>query len=260
MGHSESTTLSAAKDGSGNKNDIQARGSAATYLQRYTLIGALGLTTANEDVDGAGTKEIEVKDFDPVNDTISFGKHNGTKYCELPSDYIDWLERDGRDEEKAKIKLLRIHLSQSKSVPAASQTQTPSAPSPEHQKGKINGNPSAAADTSRNAINRKPSITAEQYNQAKTRIANGEDLINKILSAYSLTDEQNNELADLWAKHRPVTGTFTPAIKKSIEMQDSQSALNLIWQENPQLHTNADFVGAWTEQKKKIALNFKTSK
>ena len=38
-------------DTSGKKNEIQSRGSTITYLQRYTLIGALGLTTADEDID-----------------------------------------------------------------------------------------------------------------------------------------------------------------------------------------------------------------
>lgn len=54
-GHEESTTMSSAKDPSGGKNDIQSKASAITYLQRYTLIGALGLTTASEDNDGDGT-------------------------------------------------------------------------------------------------------------------------------------------------------------------------------------------------------------
>lgn len=51
-GHSEKTTMSAKRDSSGNKNEIQSRGSAVTYLQRYTLIGALGISTADEDNDG----------------------------------------------------------------------------------------------------------------------------------------------------------------------------------------------------------------
>lgn len=48
-GHSETTTLSAVNDQSGNKNDIQALGSAVTYLQRYTLKAALGIAAANDD-------------------------------------------------------------------------------------------------------------------------------------------------------------------------------------------------------------------
>jgi hypothetical protein len=51
-GHSESTSMSAAADNSGGKNSIQAIGSTITYLQRYTLIGALGISSADEDVDG----------------------------------------------------------------------------------------------------------------------------------------------------------------------------------------------------------------
>lgn len=48
-GYSEETTLSVAEDHSGNKNPIQAIGSAATYLQRYTLKLALGLAAALDD-------------------------------------------------------------------------------------------------------------------------------------------------------------------------------------------------------------------
>lgn len=48
-GHSEETTLSAENDESGNKNTIQGVGSSATYLQRYTLKLALGLSAAKDD-------------------------------------------------------------------------------------------------------------------------------------------------------------------------------------------------------------------
>lgn len=51
-GHFEKTTMNAANDNSGSKNDIQAHGSAISYLQRYTLVGALGLGTAQDDPDG----------------------------------------------------------------------------------------------------------------------------------------------------------------------------------------------------------------
>jgi len=48
-GYSEETTLESAPDESGNKNHIQAVGSAVTYLQRYTLKSALGLAAAPDD-------------------------------------------------------------------------------------------------------------------------------------------------------------------------------------------------------------------
>jgi hypothetical protein len=51
-GHTETTSMEAGKDNSGSKNEIQQQGSTQTYLQRYTLIGALGLSTADQDNDG----------------------------------------------------------------------------------------------------------------------------------------------------------------------------------------------------------------
>lgn len=51
-GHTEKTTMTASPDTTGAKNAIQARGSAIEYLKRYTLIGALGLSTADSDIDG----------------------------------------------------------------------------------------------------------------------------------------------------------------------------------------------------------------
>lgn len=51
-GHSESTTVPTMADVSGGKNAIQAIGSAVQYGQRYSLIAALGITTADQDIDG----------------------------------------------------------------------------------------------------------------------------------------------------------------------------------------------------------------
>lgn len=58
LGHSESTSLSAPADQSGNKNSIQAIGSTVSYLQRYTLLSLCGLATHEQDND-AQTKEVE---------------------------------------------------------------------------------------------------------------------------------------------------------------------------------------------------------
>lgn len=49
LGHAEETTLAGPPDASGNKNAIQAIGSTLTYLQRYSLMQALGLAAANDD-------------------------------------------------------------------------------------------------------------------------------------------------------------------------------------------------------------------
>ena len=56
-GHHEETTLSADNDESGNKNSIQSVGSAATYLQRYTLKLALGLAAAKDNDARGATKK-----------------------------------------------------------------------------------------------------------------------------------------------------------------------------------------------------------
>lgn len=58
LGHAEETTLEAAEDHSGNKNAIQAIGSATTYLQRYTLKLALGLASAHDD-DGRAAGDVD---------------------------------------------------------------------------------------------------------------------------------------------------------------------------------------------------------
>tara|TARA_R110002110_G_scaffold415835_1_gene657184 strand:- start:15067 stop:15876 length:810 start_codon:yes stop_codon:yes gene_type:complete len=53
-GHYEETALAGPPDMSGSKNAYQGVGSAATYLQRYTLKLALGLSAAKDD-DAEGT-------------------------------------------------------------------------------------------------------------------------------------------------------------------------------------------------------------
>lgn len=59
-GHTERTTMTANPDTSGSKNAIQARGSAIEYMKRYTLIGALGLSTTDTDTDGMGVSEYDM--------------------------------------------------------------------------------------------------------------------------------------------------------------------------------------------------------
>jgi hypothetical protein len=57
-GHSESVSMAAAPDTGPGRNAIQARGSAKSYLERYTLMAILGLAaTDQEDDDGRGGGE-----------------------------------------------------------------------------------------------------------------------------------------------------------------------------------------------------------
>jgi len=60
LGHSQKTTLMAAKDDSGGKNSIQAISSAVSYLERYTFLGITGLAAEDQDDDGRGTDETPV--------------------------------------------------------------------------------------------------------------------------------------------------------------------------------------------------------
>jgi hypothetical protein len=58
-GHSESTTMTAAADTSGSKNSIQSIASTVTYLSRYTMTAALGIVTADADMDGRLPDEMK---------------------------------------------------------------------------------------------------------------------------------------------------------------------------------------------------------
>lgn len=58
-GHAEETSLECAADESGNKNSIQAIGSAVSYLQRYTLLAATGTATGEDDDGRAAGKPVQ---------------------------------------------------------------------------------------------------------------------------------------------------------------------------------------------------------
>lgn len=63
LGHSESVSMTAPADTSGQKNAIQAIASAVSYLQRYTLLSITGLAARDQDDDGqaAGVATITAK-------------------------------------------------------------------------------------------------------------------------------------------------------------------------------------------------------
>ena len=93
-GHSEETTLQAGRDESGNKNNFQAVGSAVTYLQRYTLKAALGLSAA---------KDNDAKWVDEPDD----GMITEEQFRSLR----DLLEQSGSDRDKflAYMKVETLH-------------------------------------------------------------------------------------------------------------------------------------------------------
>jgi hypothetical protein len=58
LGHSESVSMGAAPDTGPGRNAIQARGSAKSYLERYTLLAATGMAAGtDDDGNGAGGKD-----------------------------------------------------------------------------------------------------------------------------------------------------------------------------------------------------------
>lgn len=74
LGHSERVTMQATPDSSGSKNAIQAVGSTCSYLQRYTLLSAVGLAPKDADDDGRqGGKmpEPQVTDFEAAIESIA---------------------------------------------------------------------------------------------------------------------------------------------------------------------------------------------
>jgi hypothetical protein len=82
-GHSEETTLSAGRDDSGNKNSIQAVGSAITYLQRYTLKAALGLAASSDD-DGGASEQPAYVSTNQLNQLVALADEVGAdkeKFC-----------------------------------------------------------------------------------------------------------------------------------------------------------------------------------
>ncbi|MFU2053298.1 ERF family protein [Bordetella hinzii] len=63
QGHSDSVSLEASADQSGNKNSIQALASTVTYLQRHTLKAITGVSEKGDDNDGAGAERFsELRD------------------------------------------------------------------------------------------------------------------------------------------------------------------------------------------------------
>ena len=83
-GFSEETTLQGGPDSGAGKNNYQAVGSAATYLQRYTLKLALGLSAAKDD-DGAAAgsdapETVSAEQYVTLRDMIEATNTDETKF------------------------------------------------------------------------------------------------------------------------------------------------------------------------------------
>lgn len=62
-GHEESVSMGGPPDAGGAKNAIQARASAKTYLERYTLKAILGLSEESDDTDGNVFRQAAVDEW-----------------------------------------------------------------------------------------------------------------------------------------------------------------------------------------------------
>jgi uncharacterized membrane protein len=81
-GHYEETTLAGPADSSGSKNAIQAIGSTLTYLQRYSLVQALGLAASNDDDGRAAAvgETISQEQADNIRDLLETSGKDRTKF------------------------------------------------------------------------------------------------------------------------------------------------------------------------------------
>lgn len=95
-GHSERTTMSSKSDTTGNKNPIQAKGSAIEYMKRYTLIGALGISTADSDLDGL-MPEIHLEILHK-----QYMEHL-SELIQIDKKYTSWSPDNWKQEPNAKL-------------------------------------------------------------------------------------------------------------------------------------------------------------
>jgi len=101
-GHSESTSLTAGSDQTGNKNDIQAVGSTISYLERYTLLALTGLATEDMDDDGKGAGGVE----DPITEDQAADIETMVTdliAAKLIKDEVDFVSRLNRLFKKDKV-------------------------------------------------------------------------------------------------------------------------------------------------------------
>lgn len=110
-GHSEDTTLVAPADTSGSKNAIQSIGSTLTYLQRYSLVQALGLAASVDDdgkASGAG-ETIGDDEAETLRAKLAAVNGNEANFCkrfrverleDLPVKLLAQAERDIQDKAR----------------------------------------------------------------------------------------------------------------------------------------------------------------
>lgn len=90
-GHSTRTPLSAGADTSGSKNSLQGIASAVTYLQRYTLKLALGLSVSHDD-DGKAAGESSTITQEQADEIKKLIDDLAFEVDGKDADYAAWLQ------------------------------------------------------------------------------------------------------------------------------------------------------------------------
>lgn len=89
QGHSDSVSLEASPDQSGNKNNIQAIASTVTYLQRHTLKAITGVSEKGDDDDGHGSVAV---DPDIIDDWVAAAEGAGS------AEELEQIWKDGMQQ------------------------------------------------------------------------------------------------------------------------------------------------------------------
>ena len=103
LGHSESVTMNAPPDNSGKKNTIQQIASTVTYLQRYTLLAAIGMSTKGMDDDGKGATASQLLSAGELADHLAAIDAASTQ-GELKTAYMHALEAGSSRADKDAVK------------------------------------------------------------------------------------------------------------------------------------------------------------
>jgi len=142
FGHSESSSFRVPiSAGTQIMSLAQVTASALTFAKRYAFCNAFGILTGDDDADGQDLQHghraepdpqtetrpeqkqrehTELKEFDPSAEEIGFGKHSGTVWALIPSDYLTWMANSEKSQPDTKAKAdatLKYKESIAKQVP-----------------------------------------------------------------------------------------------------------------------------------------------
>jgi hypothetical protein len=212
-GHRESVALSGPADNSGNKNAIQAIGSCVTYLQRYTLLAALGLATMEDDDGRGGPERTADKPEEPAQDPWELALQTRGSIPALKA-LLDEAEKQNMPIEyiqAVKDKLASLTPAPQNTTPPASKTaelasklneQFPGSKSGTVSQGNPPGSTPTAPTSSKtitpsgrtaNALNWTKTATAEQIAKAQKNMKReefGEDNYRAIMAAFAARERE----------------------------------------------------------------------